>query len=81
VKVAQYEVLGNDAERHVRPVGTIERSAFGFARGSAIGSIRRSSRSSVVVLTSDFADLSAAFHRKLRLRRTRWRTGPGRIAL
>ena len=55
MKVAQYEVLGTEAKRQVRPVGTIEtlpgkpdapllEKAFGFARGSAIASICRSSR-------------------------------------
>jgi hypothetical protein len=75
VKVARYEVLGNDAKRHERPGrDDRKRPAFGLARRSAIANFGRSSRSSFVVLTSDFADLSAAFHRKLRLRRTRWRT-------
>ncbi len=45
LKVAQYEVLGNEAKRHGRPArDDRKRSAFGFARGSAIASIRRSSR-------------------------------------
>ncbi len=35
MEIAQYEVLGNEAKRHVRPAGTIERSAFGLAHGSA----------------------------------------------
>jgi hypothetical protein len=30
VKVAQYEVLGNDAKRHGRPEGTIETFGFWF---------------------------------------------------
>jgi hypothetical protein len=52
VKVAQYEALGNDAKRHVRP-GRDDRKhlAFGLARRSAVASIGRSSRSSFVVLT------------------------------
>jgi hypothetical protein len=45
VKVAQYEVLGNDAKRYVRPGrDDRKRSAFGLARRSAIASIGRSSR-------------------------------------
>jgi hypothetical protein len=53
MKVAQYEVLGNDAKRH-RPSGKgrEKRSAFGLARRSAIASIGRSSRSSFVILTT-----------------------------
>jgi hypothetical protein len=40
VKVAQYEVLGNDAKRRVRPGrDDRKRSAFGLARRSAIASI------------------------------------------
>jgi hypothetical protein len=45
VKVAQYEVLGNDAKKETCvPAGTIERLAFGLAGRSAIASICRSSR-------------------------------------
>jgi hypothetical protein len=41
VKVAQYEVLGNDAKRHVRPArDDRKRSAFDLARRSAIASNR-----------------------------------------
>ena len=54
MKVAQYEVLGNEAKNRSVPAaaGTIETVGFwSLARGSAIASIRRSSRSSFVVLT------------------------------
>jgi hypothetical protein len=45
VKVAQYEVLGNEAKKQVRTVRDDRNAtAFGLARGSAIASIRRSSR-------------------------------------
>jgi hypothetical protein len=45
MKVAQYEVLGNDAKRHVRPGrDDRKRSAFSLARRSVIASIGRSSR-------------------------------------
>ena len=41
VKVAQYEVLGNDAKRHVRPGrDDRKRPAFGLARRSAIANFR-----------------------------------------
>jgi hypothetical protein len=52
VKVAQYEVLGNDAKRHVRPYkGRSKRWAFGgLARRSAIASIGRSSRPGRIAL-------------------------------
>ena len=45
-KVTQYEVLGNEAKNRSVPLalGTIACSAFDLARGSAIASIRRSSR-------------------------------------
>jgi hypothetical protein len=44
-KVAQYEVLGNDAEREVRPARDDRKgSPFCLACGLAIVSIRRSSR-------------------------------------
>jgi hypothetical protein len=42
VKVARYEVLGNDAKRQVRP-GRSNRLAFGLACRSAIACIARSS--------------------------------------
>jgi len=44
VKVAQYEVLGNDAKRPVRPEGTIE--TFGFWSRTPLSdcTIGRSSR-------------------------------------
>ncbi len=47
---AQYEVLGNEAKNRSVPLGTIASSAFDFARGSAIASIRRSSRPGRVAL-------------------------------
>ena len=59
MKVAQYEVLGSEAKRHVRPVRD-ERNArlLVFARGSAIAGICRSSRSgtdsSLKTLTQHF---------------------------
>jgi hypothetical protein len=55
VKVAQYEVLGNDAERHVRPVSpeadigvTDDRNArlLGSHVAQRLAAFRRSSRSS-----------------------------------
>jgi hypothetical protein len=52
--VAQYEVLGNDAKKKCpsrKRKGRSKHSAFCFGRVSAIAGIRRSSRSSVVVLT------------------------------
>jgi hypothetical protein len=50
VKVAQYEVLGNDAKRHVRPERDDRKhSAFGLARRSAIA-IGRSSRPGRIAL-------------------------------
>jgi hypothetical protein len=49
VKVAQHEVLGTGAQRHVRPVrDDRKRSAFGLGRRSAMASIVRSSCSSFV---------------------------------
>jgi hypothetical protein len=51
VKVAQYEVLGNDAKKETCvPAGTIERLAFGLAGRSAIASICRSSRPGRIAL-------------------------------
>jgi hypothetical protein len=49
-KVAQYEVLGNEAKNRSVPLGTIEMLGFGLARGSAIASIRRSSRPGRIAL-------------------------------
>jgi hypothetical protein len=51
VKVAQYEVLGNKAKNRSVPSGTIETVGFGSrARGSAIATIRRSSRPGRIAL-------------------------------
>src|ERR1700751_2001608 len=53
VKVAQYEVLGNDAKKTCPSrKRRSKRSAFGLARRSATASIDRSSRSSFVILTT-----------------------------
>jgi hypothetical protein len=47
--LAQHEVLGGEAQRHVRPGrDDRKRSAFGLGCGSAIVGIRRSSRSAFV---------------------------------
>jgi len=50
------------------------RRRFAMARPCSLRA-RRSSKSEGGILTSDFADLSAKFRRKLRLRRIRRRTG------
>jgi hypothetical protein len=51
MKVAQYEVLGNGAKRHVRPGrDDRKRPAFGLARRSAIASFGRSSRPGRIAL-------------------------------
>ena len=51
MKVAQYEVLGNDAKKRCPSrKGRSKHSAFGLAHGSAIVSIRRSSRPGWITL-------------------------------
>jgi hypothetical protein len=50
MKVAQYEVLGMKQKDTSVPRGTIETNGFGPARGSAIVSIRRSSRPGRIAL-------------------------------
>jgi len=50
LKVAQYEVLRNDAKRRVRPVRDDRNVRFGLARRSAIASIGRSFRPGRIAL-------------------------------
>jgi hypothetical protein len=72
------EVVNNCAASHNSAGG---RPALARSRSSLRGAAfvlraRRSSKSEGGLRASDFAQLSAKFHRRLRLRRTRRRTGP-----